>query len=132
MNWQRGEDQPMTARDIIHAVAVATGVTETEITGAYRHRHLARARFLAAHLISDRLKYSTPRIGRALGGRDHTTVIHALRQAGKLMREDAEFRSARRRALSWIDCGRRQPRAPDGVLSIGAHHPRLQIVVGLP
>jgi chromosomal replication initiation ATPase DnaA len=73
----------MTPADwIVEAAAKATGVTVRELRGFDRHRPLVeRRRFAAVKL---RLEgYSYPAIGRALGGRDHSTIMSLLGATGR-------------------------------------------------
>lgn len=65
---------------IIAAVEAADGLPPGAIVSHDRHGRLIPARFLAAWLLREH-GLSYPGIGRALGGRDHTTVIHAVRTA---------------------------------------------------
>lgn len=69
----------ITGRDIIEAVAAAAGVTPDDIVGASRSRHIVRPRQTAMYLVRALLLGSSyPAIGRMFGGRDHTTVLHAV------------------------------------------------------
>lgn len=79
-----------TARRIVTGLADIMGVLPFEITGQARDRRLARARW-AAMVALRRRGFSTPQIGRQLGNRDHTTVIHGLREAAKLQNSDPTF-----------------------------------------
>ena len=58
-----------------------------------RHKSIAFARHVAMYLCKQRLKCSYPEIGRAFGGRDHTTVMSAVRRVGLLMENDPEVRA---------------------------------------
>ncbi len=70
---------PPVAR-VLQTVARETGVSVEEMRGARRTRHLVQARQVAAWLLArTRPELSLPQIGRLLGGRDHTTIIHAIR-----------------------------------------------------
>src|SRR3990167_200426 len=64
------------------------GITNNELTGFCRSRDLVTARWAGMLIIQKHLAWSPPRIGRAFGNRDHTTVIHGIRQAKQLL-EDA-------------------------------------------
>jgi chromosomal replication initiator protein len=68
-------------RAIIERAAAGLGVTPDDVLGRSRRQEVAYARHLAMYLIRRRLDWSLPRIGRFLG-RDHTTVLYALRQVG--------------------------------------------------
>lgn len=73
--------------EIIIRVAAWHGRKYSEIIGQSRNRELMVARhdaIAAVYLIfrSERRHLSLPEMGRAFGGRDHTTILHALRQRG--------------------------------------------------
>jgi hypothetical protein len=70
----------MTEADrIIKAVCDAAGVEIKHLLSERRARWIARPRQLAMALIAERTALSLPQIGRKMGGRDHTTVMHAKR-----------------------------------------------------
>lgn len=69
----------VTAFDIIDAIARCFDMSGADMTGKGRFRHIVRARNCAAYVLHKRGN-SFPRIGKFLGGRDHSTVIHAVRQ----------------------------------------------------
>lgn len=67
-------------RDIIRVVADEFGVTPDDILGKSHRREFTRPRFAAIYLARHTGKRSYPEIGRAFGGRDHTTILNALRR----------------------------------------------------
>ena len=72
---------PYTAQQLQVFVALETGVTAEEMRGPLQIREVVAARHLAMALVSETLKLSTPRIGKLFGGRDHSTVISAIKRA---------------------------------------------------
>ncbi len=62
---------------IIAMVARKAGITVSEIKSARRHADLVLARRVAVALLCRFTRLSLPQMGRALGGRDHTTIMHA-------------------------------------------------------
>lgn len=70
----------MTAAAVLAEVAATMRVLPEELTGRSRERHIARARHVAALTLRD-LDYTVQAIGRHLGGRHHSTVIHSIRVA---------------------------------------------------
>lgn len=77
-------DPPMPRRrkvgEIIHEVALAHGLTIDQIKSPRRTGPLVSARMEAYYKIAtERADISFPEIGRRLGGRDHTTVLHGVR-----------------------------------------------------
>lgn len=73
----------MRVTDIIALVAAKHGVMPGDIRGPSRNRRIVAARWDAiAQVRRMRPDLSLPVIGRMFGGRDHTTISHALRQMG--------------------------------------------------
>ena len=60
-------------------------------TRARRSRAVARPRQVAMYLAKQLTPRSLPEIGKKFGGRDHTTVMHAVRQIEKLSAEDRQL-----------------------------------------
>ena len=63
------------------------GFDVEEIIGASRRRPLVTARQVAMYVFREITDLSYPAIAREFGGRDHTTVIHAVDKIGTLMAE---------------------------------------------
>lgn len=73
----------ITAEQIIAAGAVRSGFTVEEIKGQSRVRPLVAVRQYLMVKVSDECPWlSLPVIGRIFGGRDHTTVLHAINKLG--------------------------------------------------
>jgi hypothetical protein len=81
----------ITIDEIQTRVAEHFQIPKAEMTSARRARDSARPRQVAMYLAKQLTPRSMPEIGRKFGGRDHTTVIHAVRQVEKLRQLDAEF-----------------------------------------
>jgi len=76
-------------KTIITVVAEVFGVSVGEMLSDRRFRNLTSARQVAAHLIHEVTSRSLPQIGADLGGRDHTTILHALRvMPGKIANDE--------------------------------------------
>lgn len=71
---------PSRAKDIVRECCEEAGITEDEIKGERRSAHIVRARFKAIYRMSTELRWSLPRIGKYMGGRDHTSCLNALRK----------------------------------------------------
>ncbi len=67
----------VTPKDIIHEVGKFYDITLDDITGKSREKRLAHPRQIIMFLLRNELKMSYPAIGEELGGRDHTTAMHA-------------------------------------------------------
>jgi len=66
-------------------------IRQAEMVSARRARVVARPRQIAMYLSKQLTPRSLPEIGRRFGGRDHTTVIHAVKQIEKLRAADTEI-----------------------------------------
>ena len=79
--------QEITADQIIDATAEYYNFTVDDLMSKSRNRTLVTARQIAMYLLRELTEMSLPKIGQALGGRDHTTVIYAERKIRELMAE---------------------------------------------
>lgn len=69
------------AAAIIREVSVKHGIPVEEIVGVSRSKHIVAARQEAMYRVrKERPDMSLPMIGKAFGGKDHTTVLHAVRK----------------------------------------------------
>jgi chromosomal replication initiator protein len=83
----------LTAGDIIDAVATHFQVEVTALGGRNRSKDIVMPRQIAMYLLREETSASLADIGRALGGRDHTTVIHGIEKIEAQLIEDAGLRS---------------------------------------
>jgi len=82
----------VTVEAIKRTVAHAFGLSLTGLLSKRRSRSVARPRQIAMYLTQEMTLLSTPAIGKKFGGRDHTTVIHAVRTIEALMQRDPDFK----------------------------------------
>jgi len=83
--------RPITIDDILAATADKFGIPVEEIVGPNRRRQLVTARQVAMYAARDLTDLSYPAIADAFGGRDHTTIIHAVRKVSDLMAERGQL-----------------------------------------
>jgi hypothetical protein len=76
-------------REIQIAVCDRYGLTLQELIAERRFRLLVRTRQVAMYLCSALTGKSLPAIGRSFGGKDHTTVLHAIRKVRALIDPDS-------------------------------------------
>ncbi len=81
---------PLTAERIIAVTASHFHTTPDDLVGPSRKQPLARSRQIAMYLCRENTNLSLPKIGEAFGGRDHTTVIHAVDKIKTLMGSDKQ------------------------------------------
>ena len=79
--------QEITAASILGQTAAFFNITLDELKSKSRTRTLVTARQIAMYLLRELTDMSLPKIGQELGGRDHTTVMHADRKIRTLMAE---------------------------------------------
>jgi len=76
------------AADVVKAACVVCGekyrVEPRDILGRYRTAQIVKARHACIYVLRNITLWSLPEIGRRIGGRDHTTVLHALRKFERL------------------------------------------------
>ena len=82
---------PPRMGEIIRVCAAQFHVPEVEIVSHRRHKEAVRARQVAMYLAKKLTMNSLPQIARRIGGRDHTTAIHAVRKIEELLATDAEL-----------------------------------------
>jgi len=81
----------VTIDEIQRRVSEHFKIRQAEMVSARRARVVARPRQIAMYLSKQLTPRSLPEIGRRFGGRDHTTVIHAVKQIEKLRAADTEI-----------------------------------------
>nr|WP_299595639.1 chromosomal replication initiator protein DnaA [Sphingomonas bacterium] len=87
----RATQRRITIDEIQRRVSDHYRIKQAEMSSARRAREVARPRQVAMYLAKQLTPRSLPEIGRRFGGRDHTTVIHAVKQIEKLRQIDAEL-----------------------------------------
>ena len=85
----RANDRRVSIEDIQKRVAEHFNVRLGDMHSPRRARAVARPRQVAMYLCKQLTTRSLPEIGRKFGGRDHTTVMHAVRKIDELKREDS-------------------------------------------
>ncbi len=87
----RANDRRVTIEEIQKRVSEHFNVRVTDMHSARRARAVARPRQVAMYLSKQLTARSLPEIGRKFGGRDHTTVMHAVRKIEELKSTDPGF-----------------------------------------
>jgi chromosomal replication initiator protein len=80
---------PLTFETIIRAAGAYYDVKPVDLKSKSRQRQITLARQVAMYLARKHLGASLPEIGRAFGGRDHTTVLSSVRKITALLATDA-------------------------------------------
>ncbi len=87
----RQSDRKVTVEEILRKVAEHYNVRLSDLTGAKRLRTIARPRQVAMYLAKQLTTRSLPDIGRRIGGRDHTTVMHGVKRIEELAAIDSQL-----------------------------------------
>ena len=84
----RGGERRVTVDEIQKATAEYYGLKQADLISERRQRAIARPRQAAMWIAKQITTRSLPDIGRRFGGRDHTTVLHAVRRIEELKAGD--------------------------------------------
>ncbi len=92
-----GQDQSRDVcglSEIVDATAQEFGVPRESILARDRRPNVAAARQVSMYLARELTEHSLPEIGRGIGGRNHTTVLHAVNRIGDTVRSDPDLRKS--------------------------------------
>jgi len=92
--FQGNSAGPLKIADVMTVVGDAHELTVDQLKSKRRTQDLARARQIAMYLAREMTGASLNQIGRAFGGRDHSTVAHACQKIQKEMGVDPRFRGS--------------------------------------
>jgi chromosomal replication initiator protein len=84
-------DRRVTIDSIIRAVAAKHSLQPAQLKQKTNRREIARPRQIAMYLTKELTQASLPEIGRAFGGKHHTTVLHSIRRVEELRRNDTDL-----------------------------------------
>lgn len=87
-NLTAPKNKIINAKKIIQSVADFYDLKIKEICSKSRKKEIVRPRQIAMYLLREELNVSYPFIGNKLGGRDHTTAIHACDKINKMLKKD--------------------------------------------
>ncbi len=86
-----GEQKRVRIEDIQKVVSRHYNVSKNDLLSNRRTRVIVRPRQIAMYLSKVLTPRSLPEIGRRFGGRDHTTVLHAVRKVEKMSADDVKL-----------------------------------------
>ncbi|MEO1329526.1 MAG: chromosomal replication initiator protein DnaA [Pseudomonadota bacterium] len=87
----RATDRKVAIDEIQRTVAEHFSIRLADMSSPRRSRSVARPRQVAMYLSKQLTSKSLPEIGQKFGGRDHTTVMHAVKRITELRSTDASF-----------------------------------------
>jgi hypothetical protein len=88
---------------VIDLVCRTHDVTRKQFFSRSRERFIIDARYLATLLIYAGTKYSLSKIGQLIGGKDHATILHAVKKMVDLYKVDAIYRAYIDEAMMLLD-----------------------------
>ena len=80
------KEEIITTDSIIDAVCSYFKISRADLTGKKKNKEVVEPRQICAYLMTDLLSIPLVSIGQAIGGRDHTTVIHARDKIAELIK----------------------------------------------
>lgn len=80
----------ISIKKIIDCIASFYDISAKELLSQNRRREIAHPRQVMMYILREEMKYSYPTIGSRLGGRDHTTVIHACNKINEGLKRNDE------------------------------------------
>ena len=80
-------DENLTPDDVINAVCSFFKISKADLLGKKKNKEIVEPRQICAYLMTELLSIPLVSIGQALGGRDHTTVIHARDKYAELVKD---------------------------------------------
>ncbi len=83
---------PVTVERIISEVGRTFGVNSSDIRSTKRSSQISNARQIAMYIIREITQMSMASIGEEFGGRDHSTVVYAINQVSKNMKQDSKYK----------------------------------------
>jgi chromosomal replication initiator protein len=90
--FQGVEPRRIKIEDILRIISRHFGVSKGDLLSQRRHRSVVWPRQIGMYLAKQMTHRSLPEIGRRFGGRDHTTVLHAIRKIEGVIAGDAGLR----------------------------------------
>jgi chromosomal replication initiator protein len=84
-------ERKITIDAIIRAVAAKHNLQPGQLKQKSNRREIARPRQVAMYLTKELTQASLPEIGRAFGGKHHTTVLHSVRRIDELRQKDPDM-----------------------------------------
>lgn len=82
------DSSTVSTKKVVQTVAKYFEIEQSDLLGKKRTKELVYPRQLVMYLLREVLNQSYPQIGEALGGKDHTTVMHGVNKLTKLMKTD--------------------------------------------
>jgi len=89
---EESSSKKISIDNILKSVADYFELRTHDLTGSRRPKNIAEPRMIAMFLTRNLTEYSLPEIGMAFGGRNHATVIHAVKKVGADCEKDENMK----------------------------------------
>jgi len=86
-----GKKKGISHKHILKTISDFYDITPGDLIAKNRKQEVVKPRQIAMYLMRSELQYSYPGIGEKLGGRDHTTAIHAYEKISKALKDDEKL-----------------------------------------
>ncbi|MBP3837620.1 MAG: chromosomal replication initiator protein DnaA [Prevotella sp.] len=87
----KDNNNPLTVDEIVEQVCEHLNVSPTDVSGKSRKKEIVQARQLSMYLAQKHTKMPASRIGKLIGNRDHSTVLHSCTQIEQKLGKDKGF-----------------------------------------
>ena len=87
-------NKKLDTAEIISQVCKYFSITKEEIISGKRKKELVTPRQIAIYLIREQTNKSLPEIGKIMGGKDHTTIMHAEKKISDLLKIDSSIKES--------------------------------------
>jgi chromosomal replication initiator protein len=84
-------ERQVSIEDVLAAVASHFGIKVSDLKGSRKNREVSQPRQVAMYLARRLTRHSFPEIGRAFGGKDHSTVVKGVKKIETILRENPEL-----------------------------------------
>jgi len=101
-NLVTDDARPLSSDTIIRAVAGFYGLKPAQLKSKTNARRISQPRQIAMYICKHAAGLSLPQIGKDLGGKHHTTVLHSIRKIDSLKQKDLEIAEAVEKILHSI------------------------------
>lgn len=92
-NINNSRTKNISSEKIIKTVSSFFSIDKKEILGKRRYKELVYPRQIIMYLLRNELNFSFPRIGKELGGKDHTTIMHGVEKINKQIKKDNQLQN---------------------------------------
>ncbi|MDP3014383.1 MAG: chromosomal replication initiator protein DnaA, partial [Candidatus Subteraquimicrobiales bacterium] len=96
------ESRPVSAQLIQSEVCRYFNISKSDLVGSKRSQPIVYPRQIAMYITREMTDYSLPKIGEVYGGRDHTTVLHAVNKIESLIHNERDLYNQVRELISRI------------------------------